>query len=106
MPSRSARRTCCAIRSSEPRISKRSERRSTEPWLNKLDGPAPELKRVRVGGTDYLMASACKAHDCADNNTVLLYSKQNGAVYGKVFERRRASLIGNPPAAVAARVLG
>ena len=78
--------------------------RSKEPWLNKLDGPAPELKRVRVGGTEYIMASVCKPHDCADNNTVILYSKQNGMVYGKVLERRRASLIGDPPAAIASEL--
>jgi hypothetical protein len=78
--------------------------RSKEPWLSKLDGPAPELKRVRVGGAEYIMASVCKAHDCADNNTVILYSKQNGTVYAKVFERRRASLIGDPPAAIAAEL--
>jgi hypothetical protein len=78
--------------------------KAKEPWLTKLDGPAPLIKKVRVAGTEYLLASVCKPHDCADNNTVLLYSAQNGAVYGKVLDRRRASLIGDPPAAVAAEL--
>jgi len=38
-------------------------------------------------GTEYLLASACKDHDCADNNTVLLYSAAQGVVYGKVYRQ-------------------
>lgn len=38
-----------------------------ESWLAKLDGPAPAVKRIKVAGTEYLLASACKAHDCGDN---------------------------------------
>ena len=72
-----------------------------ETWLAKLDGPAPLVKKVKVAGTEYLLASACKNHDCADNNTVLLYSAAQGVVYGKVVQQRGASLIGAPPPAVA-----
>lgn len=71
-----------------------------ESWLARLDGPAPPMKKVRVGGTEYLLASACKAHDCGDNNTVLLYSAAHGVVYGKIVQQRRATLIGAPPAPV------
>jgi hypothetical protein len=78
--------------------------KSKEPWLNELDGPARPIKKVRVSGTEYFMASVCKPHDCADNKTVLLYSVQTGAVYGKVLDRRRASLIGDPSSAVAAEL--
>jgi hypothetical protein len=52
-------------------------------------------------GTEYLLASACKDHDCADNNAVLLYSAVQGVVYRKVYRQRRATLIGAPPPAVA-----
>jgi hypothetical protein len=45
-----------------------------ESWLAELDGPAPPNKKIKVGGTDYVFASACKNHDCGDNNVVLLYS--------------------------------
>ena len=34
-----------------------------ENWLADLDGTAPELKKVKVGGTEYVLASACKNHD-------------------------------------------
>lgn len=56
-------------------------------------------KRSLIGphGTEYLLASACKDHDCADNNTVLLYSAAQGVVYGKVYRQRRSTLIGAPP---------
>jgi len=51
-----------------------------------------------------MFASACKNHDCGDNNTVLLYSAAQGVVYGKIFQQRRATLIGAPPPAVAAEL--
>lgn len=72
-----------------------------ESWLAKLDGPSPTNKKVKVAGTEYLLAGACKDHDCADNNIALLYSAAQGVVYGKVYRQRRATLIGAPPPAVA-----
>jgi hypothetical protein len=78
--------------------------RVRESWLAQLDGPAPPIKKINIGGTEYLLASACKNHDCGDNNTVLLYSAAQGVVYGKIFQQRRATLIGAPPPAVAAEL--
>jgi len=75
-----------------------------EPWLAELDGPAPPVKKITVAGTEYLFASACKNHDCGDNNTVLLYSAVQGVVYGKILQQRRTSLIGAPPPAIAAEL--
>jgi hypothetical protein len=78
--------------------------RAKEAWLAKLGGPAPAVKTVRVTGTEYLLASFCKNRDCGDNNAVVLYSQQNGTVYGKIFERRRAFLIGDPSGPIAAEL--
>ena len=75
-----------------------------ESWLADLDGPAPPNTKIKVGGTEYILASACKNHDCGDNNMVVLYSAAEGVVYGKVFQQRRATLIGAPPPAVAAEL--
>jgi hypothetical protein len=75
-----------------------------ESWLAKLDGPSPPTKKIKIGSTEYVFASACKNHDCADNNAVILYSAAQGAVYGKVVERRRSTLIGAPPTAVASEL--
>lgn len=75
-----------------------------EPWLARLDGPAPPLKNVKVAGTEYQLISVCKSHDCGDNNAVLLYSARRPMVYGKVFQRGRATLVGAPPPAVAAEL--
>ena len=72
-----------------------------EPWLADLDGPSPENKLVRVAGTEYILASACKNHDCFDNSTVLLYSAAQGVVHGKIYQRGKFTLIGAPPPAVA-----
>ncbi len=75
-----------------------------ERWLTDLDGPATPTTKINVAGNEYVFAKSCKNHDCGDNNVVLLYSAAQGKVYGKVFDRRRASLIGNPPPAVAAEL--
>ena len=71
-----------------------------EPWLARLDGPSPQNKAVRVANADYVLLAACKDHDCADNNTVLLWAAPD-VVYGKVYQRGRSTLIGSPPPAVA-----
>ena len=75
-----------------------------EGWLADLDGPATPTTKMNVAGNEYVFAKSCKNHDCGDNNVVLLYSAAQGKVYGKVFERRRASFIGNPSPAVAAEL--
>lgn len=76
-----------------------------ENWLANLDGPAPELKKVKVGGAEYVLGSACKPRDCGDNNMVLLFSAAQGAVYAKIFEGgRNSTLIGAPPPDVAAEL--
>jgi hypothetical protein len=74
---------------------------SKEPWLAKLDGPSPQNKKVKAANADYFLLSACKNHDCFDNNVVLLYSGVQDLVYGKVYQRGRSTLIGAPPPAVA-----
>ena len=74
---------------------------SREPWLARLDGPAPEVKKVPVAGVEYQLAAVCKPHDCYDHSTVLLYDAAAGVVYGKVYQAGRSTLVGNPPAQVA-----
>ena len=73
---------------------------SKETWLAKLDGPSPQNKPVKVAGADYMLLSACKNHDCAENNVVLLYSGSQDVVYGKVYQRGKSTLIGAPPPAL------
>lgn len=75
-----------------------------ERWLAKLDGPAPLVKTVRVAGHDYQLLSACKNHDCAANNIVVLYAAGSQALFGKVLHRGGPLLIGAPPAPVAAEL--
>lgn len=75
-----------------------------ERWLARLDGPSPQNRRIRAANTSFVLASACKPHDCAQNNTVLLYSAAGNVVYGKVYQRGRSTLIGAPPPAVTAEL--
>lgn len=73
-----------------------------EKWLATLSGPAPAVRTLRVAGTEMQLASVCKAHDCYDHNAVLLYDAAQPAVYGKVHQAGRTTLLGNPPAPIAA----
>ena len=72
-----------------------------ESWLAKLDGPSSEGQAMKVATDDYVMLYTCKNHDCYDNNVVLLWSGIQNVVYGKVNQKGKSTLIGNPPPAVA-----
>jgi hypothetical protein len=72
------------------------------PWLASLDGPSTPQQSVEIDGAPYLQLAFCKAHDCSDNNAVLLYARADNKVYGLIFEGgQRSTLIGDPPAPVA-----
>jgi hypothetical protein len=73
-----------------------------EPWLMKLDGPAQQVETKRVAGNEYQVVSVCKNHDCYDNSMVVFYAAASNTVYGTVFQRGRSTLVGAPPAPVAA----
>jgi hypothetical protein len=70
----------------------------------KLDGPAPQIKKVQVAGNDYQLVSVCKNHDCGENNMVLLYAPASQTIYGKVLHASCPILIGGPPPPVAAEL--
>jgi hypothetical protein len=76
--------------------------RASLPWLAKLEGPGPERKRVRVDGADYTQVAVCKPHDCYDNSALVLFSIENGVVYGKVLDRQAPLVIGAPSPSMAA----
>jgi len=75
-----------------------------EPWLTALDGPAQPVEKLQVAGRDYQVVSVCKNHDCYDNSMVVLYSAAANTVYGTVLLRGRSTLVGAPPASVAAEL--
>jgi Inhibitor of vertebrate lysozyme (Ivy) len=75
-----------------------------EPWLAKLDGPSSEGQAMKIANSDYVMLYTCKNRDCYDNNVVLLWSGVQNVVYGKVYQKGKSTLIGDPPPAVAAEL--
>jgi Inhibitor of vertebrate lysozyme (Ivy) len=75
-----------------------------ESWLAKLDGPSSEGQAMKVADSDYVMLYTCKNHDCYDNNVVLLWSGMQKVVYGKVYQKGKSTLIGDPAPAVAAEL--
>jgi len=74
---------------------------SKEEWLATLNGPSPAAQKVTVAGDEYVLIHACKSHDCAENNTTLLWSEAKKLVYGKVRMAGKSTLLGNPPPPVA-----
>jgi len=74
-------------------------------WLAGMAGPGTPQKSLRIGDTEYVQMAFCKAHDCGDNNAVLLYARSAGKLYGLVFEGgRNRTLIGQPPPPVASQL--
>lgn len=71
------------------------------PWLAKMDGPAPTTRKVRVVGSEFVLAAFCKNHDCGDNSAVLLYAADRGQLYGTIFEKGKTTVIGDPPPGLA-----
>lgn len=65
-------------------------------WLAHLDGPSPTNKKIEIARVSYILASACKNHDCRDHNVVLLYAPAQGQIVGKIYERGRVTFIGQP----------
>ena len=75
-----------------------------ERWLAKLDGPAPDNKRIKVAGADFVQLSVCKNHDCANHSAVFLYSVPQDVLYGTIYQKGKTTLIGAPPPAVASEL--
>ena len=73
---------------------------AAEPWVARIEGPAPELRKVKVAGTDYTLAATCKPRDCADNNLVLLWQPERAQVQGLVHQRGKNRFVGAPPPAL------
>ena len=71
------------------------------PWLAKMDGPAPTTRKVRVIGSEFVLAAFCKNQDCGDNSAVLLYAADRGQLYGTLFEKGKTTVIGDPPPGLA-----
>lgn len=78
--------------------------KAKEPWLAEIPGPSEEGKKIKIGGKEYLFVHSCKPHACDTHNLVVLYSAEAGSVYGKIGEDQKATVIGKPPAAVAAEL--
>lgn len=71
------------------------------PWLAKMDGPAPTTRKVRVIGSEFVLAAFCKNQGCGENSAVLLYAADRGQLYGTIFEKGKTTLIGDPPPGLA-----
>ncbi|MDO9506137.1 MAG: Ivy family c-type lysozyme inhibitor [Hydrogenophaga sp.] len=77
---------------------------ASQPWLSRMDGPGVDLRMEQVAGSSYQLVAFCKAHDCGDNNAVLLYDAPQGRVYGLVHMGGRNTVVGSPPGPVMAEL--
>lgn len=77
--------------------------KAKEKWLATMTNSAL-ISKVSLAGDTYQVATPCKPHDCADNNLLLLYSPASGAVFGKLYEKGRTTLLGAPSSALAAEL--
>lgn len=71
-----------------------------ERWLARLEGPGVPVRPVRIGGGEYRLVAACKAHDCYENNLVVVFAPASGRLLGKVLQSERPPyFIGDPDGA-------
>ena len=67
-----------------------------ERWIAQLEGPAPPVKQVKVGGVAHDLLAVCKQHDCAEHTMVLMYAPSTGSVAGKVVQAGKSTPLGQP----------
>jgi hypothetical protein len=72
-----------------------------EEWLVAQVGRPTDDTTVTISGTRYQQLTGCKPHDCGDNNALVLYAPQTGALYGKVVVHQAPRYIGAPPPDIA-----
>jgi hypothetical protein len=71
--------------------------RMRERWIAVLDGPSPANRNVTVGGQEYVLVAACKSHDCAENNMVVLWAAgKKPLLYGLVRQAGVNAVLGAP----------
>ena len=73
-------------------------------WLTSFDGPATPPRLQTVLGTRYVVAAFCKAHDCFENNAVVVYAVEKQQLFGLLQQRGRKTLLGAPAADMAAEL--
>jgi Inhibitor of vertebrate lysozyme (Ivy) len=73
-----------------------------EEWLVSEVPRPTDATTVTIAGTRYRQLTGCKPHDCGDNNALVLFAPQTGAVYGQLMVRQMPRQIGAPPPEVAA----
>lgn len=78
--------------------------RVVERWLTSFDGPAEPPHLQTVLGTRYVVAAFCKAHDCTENNAVVIYAVEKQQLFGLLQKRGRKTLLGAPAADMAAEL--
>ena len=54
------------------------------PWARTLTGPAAPLKKVSVGGAEFILGWVCQPHNCGGNEAVLMISPDQTRVLGLV----------------------
>lgn len=79
--------------------------KANEKWVLPMIGtPGADTPTLLIGGTVYQEITACKPHDCYDNNLLLLHAPDSGVVYGKVLMKTAPSVVGGPPPALASEI--
>ena len=73
-----------------------------EDWLVSEVPRPTDAAVVTIAGTRYRQLTGCKPHDCGDNNALVLFAPETGAVYGQLMVRQVPRRIGAPSPEVAA----
>jgi len=66
-------------------------------WLTHFNGPATPVRKVTVGGAEYLHVVGCKTQSCGVNNISVLYCEKEKATYALLHQNGETLWLGEPP---------
>ena len=68
-----------------------------ESWLTQFNGPGTQVRKVAIGGAEYLLVDGCKAQSCAANSISILYSEKEKSIYALLRQNSETLWLGEPP---------
>jgi hypothetical protein len=69
-------------------------------WLTQFNGPGAPVRRVAIGGAEYLLVDGCKAQSCAANSITVFYCEKEKAIYALLRQNGERQWLGEPPDAL------
>lgn len=68
-----------------------------ESWLTHFNGPSWPVRKLTIGGAEYIYVRGCKPQACTAQNIGILYSEKEKATYALLRQNGESLWLGEPP---------